>query len=332
MSILITQELVDQKYRLYHERINAALNTCFSTQKPDTLYEPARYILEGKGKRIRPFLTLLGSEAVSGSSENALNVALAVEILHNFTLIHDDIMDQAELRHGRPTVHREWNVNTAILTGDVMIAFAYELALRAEGTRHKELIHILNHANITICEGQALDMELEKKWDATIDDYLDMIAKKTGRLISAALEAGGVAGNGTPLQLQSLVTFGDKIGRAFQIQDDYLDIMAADGKSGKMAGGDIINGKKTYLLLRSLELTTGRDHELLQSIITNKGTSPEKVAEVKAIFERCGILEETADLINRTTEEALDALDALPYPEGREYLRGYANILMKRDF
>ncbi|NTW56935.1 MAG: polyprenyl synthetase family protein [Chlorobiaceae bacterium] len=332
MSMPITQELVEQKYRLYHTRINAALEQCFSAEKPDTLYAPARYILEGKGKRIRPFLTLLGSEAVSGSSENALDVALAVEVLHNFTLIHDDIMDQAELRHGRPTVHREWNVNTAILTGDVMIAYAYELALKADGARHIELIHILNHANITICEGQALDMELEKKSDATIDDYLDMIAKKTGRLISAALEAGGVAGNGTPDQLRSLVVFGEKIGRAFQIQDDYLDIMAADGKSGKMAGGDIINGKKTYLLLRSLELTAGKDRELLQSIITNKGTAPENVTEVKAVYEKCGVLDETAALINRTTEEAFSALDQLPYPEGREYLRGYANILMKRDF
>jgi geranylgeranyl diphosphate synthase, type II len=332
MSMPITQELVEQKYRLYHTSINAALEKCFSAEKPDTLYAPARYILEGKGKRIRPFLTLLGSEAVCGSSGNALNVALAVEVLHNFTLIHDDIMDQAELRHGRPTVHREWNVNTAILTGDVMIAYAYELALKAEGSRHRELIHILNHANITICEGQALDMELEKKKDASIDDYLDMIAKKTGRLISAALEAGGVAGNGNPDQLRSLVVFGEKIGRAFQIQDDYLDIMAVDGKSGKMAGGDIINGKKTYLLLRSLELTSGWDHELLQSIISNKGTTPEKVAEVKAVYERCGVLEETAALINRTTEEALSALDSLPYAEGREYLRGYANILMKRDF
>jgi geranylgeranyl diphosphate synthase, type II len=333
MSIPVTQELVEKKYRLYHARINAALETCFSSEKPETLYAPARYILEGKGKRIRPFLTLLGCEAVSGSSDdNALNVALAVEILHNFTLIHDDIMDQAELRHNRPTVHRQWNVNTAILTGDMMIAFAYELALLAEGTRQTELIRILNHANITICEGQALDMELEKKLDATIDDYLDMIAKKTGRLISAALEAGGVAGNGTPEQLRSLVTFGEKIGRAFQIQDDYLDIMATDGKSGKMAGGDIINGKKTYLLLRSLELTTGLEKELLQSIIANKGTSPDKVSEVRSVYEQCGVLEETAALINRTTEEAFSALDQLPFAEGREYLRGYANILMKRDF
>ncbi|MEI6639211.1 MAG: polyprenyl synthetase family protein, partial [Chlorobium sp.] len=252
MTMPITQELVEKKYALYHKKINDALGRCFDRETPATLYAPARYILEGKGKRIRPFLTLLASEAVCGSSEETLNVALAVEILHNFTLIHDDIMDQAELRHGRLTVHKRWNINAAILAGDMMIAYAYDLALQAKSNRHAELVHILNHANITICEGQALDMELEEKKDATIADYLDMIAKKTGRLISAALEAGGVAGDATKEQLQSLVLFGEKIGRAFQIQDDYLDIMAVDGKSGKMAGGDIVNGKRTWLLLRSI--------------------------------------------------------------------------------
>jgi len=332
MNMPITQELVEKKYRLYHSRINSALGACFEKELPETLYAPARYILEGNGKRIRPFLTLLASEAVCGSSETALDVALAVEILHNFTLIHDDIMDQADLRHSRPTVHKQWNVNSAILTGDMMIAYAYELALQARTDRHAELIHILNHANITICEGQALDMELEEKQDATIADYLDMISKKTGRLISAALEAGGVAGNATNDQLQHLVLFGEKIGRAFQIQDDYLDIMAENGKSGKMAGGDIINGKKTYLLLRSLELTTDADHDLLHSVIVNKGISADKVSDVKKVYERCGILEETAALINSDTEEALSAIDHLPHAEGREYLKGFTNILMKRDF
>ncbi len=328
----ITQELVEKKYSFYHKKINDALDRCFDRESPVTLYAPARYILEGKGKRIRPFLTLLASEAVCGSSEEALNVALAVEILHNFTLIHDDIMDQAELRHGRLTVHRKWNINAAILAGDMMIAYAYDLALQAKSNRHAELVHILNHANITICEGQALDMELEEKQDVTIADYLDMIAKKTGRLISAALEAGGVAGDATKEQLQSLVLFGEKIGRAFQIQDDYLDIMAEDGKSGKMAGGDIINGKKTWLLLRSLELTAGADHDLLRSIVINKGIGAERVPEVKDLFEKCGVLEETAALINKNTEEALFALESLPHAEGKEYLKGFAHILMQRDF
>lgn len=332
MSLPITQEQVEARYRHYHTRINDALAACFPKEVPGTLYGPARYILEGKGKRIRPFLTLLAAEAVSGSSEDVLGVALGIEVLHNFTLMHDDIMDQADLRHGRPTVHKQWNVNAAILSGDMMIAYAYELALRALKSRHAEVIHIFNDANITICEGQALDMELELRTEVSIADYLDMIAKKTGRLISAALEAGGVAGNGTEEQIRALVTFGEKIGRAFQIQDDYLDIMAGDGKSGKVAGGDVINGKKTWLLLRSLELSSGNDRELLQSIIDNKGTTPDRVVEVKKIYERCGVLDETQERINRDTEDALAALDILPHEEGREYLRGYANILMKRDF
>ncbi|MFZ4526341.1 MAG: polyprenyl synthetase family protein [Chlorobium sp.] len=332
MTMPITLELVEKKYDLYHSRINDALGKCFDRESPVTLYAPAKYILEGKGKRIRPFLTLLASEAVCGSSEEALNVALAVEILHNFTLIHDDIMDQAELRHGRLTVHKQWNINAAILSGDMMIAYAYELALKAKSNRHAELIHILNDANITICEGQALDMELEEKKGASITDYLDMISKKTGRLISASLEAGGVAGNATDNQLSALVLFGEKIGRAFQIQDDYLDIMADNGKSGKIVGGDVINGKKTWLLLRSLELTSGEEHNLLNSIIVNKGIGAERVPEVKAIYKRCGVLEETAALINRNTEEALTAIDDLPHAEGKEYLQGFANILIKRDF
>jgi geranylgeranyl diphosphate synthase type II len=332
MTLQITQEQVESKYRQYHARINEALAKCFQQESPSTLYGPARYILEGKGKRIRPFLALLAAEAVSGSSENSLGVALGIEVLHNFTLMHDDIMDAADLRHGRPTVHKQWNVNSAILSGDMMIAYAYELALKELTARHAEMIHIFNDANIVICEGQALDMELEQRTDVSIADYLDMIAKKTGRLISAALEAGGVAGDGTPEQIAALVTFGEKIGRAFQIQDDYLDIMAGDGKSGKVPGGDVINGKKTWLLLRSLELAEGADRELLQSIFDNKGTTPDNVPSVKAIFERCGVLEETRAKINEDTEAALAALEALPFEEGRGYLRGFANILMKRDF
>lgn len=330
MTPQITQEQVESRYREYHAMINDALAACFPNESPSTLYAPARYILEGKGKRIRPFLTLLAAEAVGSTAARAMNAALGIEVLHNFTLMHDDIMDQADLRHGRPTVHKQWDVNAAILSGDMMMAYAYELALKTETPRHSELIHIFNNANITVCEGQALDMELETRSGVTIADYLDMISKKTGRLISAALEAGGVAGDGTPGQISALVTFGEKIGRAFQIQDDYLDIMAVDGKSGKVAGGDVINGKKTWLLLRSIELSSGEDRQLLQSIIDNSGTTPDRVPIVKAIYERCGVLEETRQRINDDTEAALSALESLP-GEGRHYLKGFAGILMKRD-
>ena len=152
MNMPITQELVEKKYSLYHSKINEALASCFDKEIPVTLYQPARYILEGNGKRIRPFLTLLASEAICGSIDNALNVALAVEILHNFTLIHDDIMDQADLRHSRPTVHKKWNVNAAILTGDMMIAYAYELALKEKTNRHTELIQTIRGVGYIIRE------------------------------------------------------------------------------------------------------------------------------------------------------------------------------------
>ncbi len=331
MTIQITHDQVESRYRQYHEKINEALGRCFQKENPATLYGPARYILEGKGKRIRPFLTLLAAEAVGSTADNALPVALGIEVLHNFTLMHDDIMDHADLRHGRPTVHKQWDVNSAILSGDMMIAYAYELAMQAPCTRHKELVHIFNDANITVCEGQALDMELETRKEVSIDDYLDMIAKKTGRLISAALEAGGVAGDGSAAQIRALVTFGEKIGRAFQIQDDYLDIMADNGKSGKIPGGDVVNGKKTLLLLRSIELATGSDRQLLQAIIDNNGTTPDQVPVVREIYERCGVLEETGRRINDDTEAALSALDVLD-GEGREYLKGFACLLMNRDF
>lgn len=332
MNISVTIEQVEQKYHQYYNRINQALGNCFTKNTPESLYAPARYILAGKGKRIRPFLTLLACEAVSGSSINAINTALAIEILHNFTLVHDDIMDQADLRHGRPTIHTKWDTTAAILSGDMMIAFAYECALQTKTSRHDELVHILNDANITICEGQAIDMELEQRKDATIDDYLDMISKKTGRLIAASLEAGGVVGDASSEQLEKLIVFGNKIGRAFQVQDDYLDIMAEDGKSGKVPGGDVINGKKTYLLLRSLDLTRGSERELLQSVIDNNGISPDRVAEIRDIYEQCGVLDEARQLVNSDTEEALSAVDTLPHEEGREYLKGFALKLMKRDF
>lgn len=332
MDISVTLEQVEQKYRRYYNSINDALEQCFTKDSPASLYEPVRYILSGKGKRIRPVLTLLACEAVSGSSDNAMDTALAIEILHNFTLVHDDIMDHADLRHGRPTIHKQWDTTAAILSGDVMIAYAYECALHTRTDRHNELVHILNDANITICEGQAIDMNLEQSKHATIADYLDMIAKKTGRLISASLEAGGIVGNADPEQIDKLVLFGNKIGQAFQVQDDYLDIMAEEGKSGKVPGGDVIKGKKTYLLLRSLELSKGKEKELLQSIIDKNGISPDRVPEIKEIYERCGVLDEARQLINNNTEEALKAVDSLPYQEGREYLKGIALKLMKRDF
>jgi len=322
---------IQQKYLELHSRINDELQNCLAGKEPKTLYEPATYILTGKGKRVRPVLVLLGAESICGQSEQALNLALAVEVLHNFTLIHDDIMDNAALRHGRETVHLKWNENAAILAGDMMLAFACKLALKTQSSRIAKILEIITQSTIVVCEGQTYDMDFEKRKDVTISEYLDMISKKTGRLIAASLELGGLAAESTDEQLATLTKYGELIGQAFQVQDDLLDIMADDKKFGKVPGGDLMEGKKTFLLLRALELTTGSDHDLLQAVIDNQGIEQERIPEIKAIYERCGVLTEAQQIINGNFEKAVALSEKLPNEAGRKALVGFTAMLMKRD-
>ncbi|MGQ9806735.1 MAG: polyprenyl synthetase family protein [Chlorobiales bacterium] len=321
---------VAKHYNAKRHVVDIALSKLFRTQ-PDELYEPARYILEGKGKRFRPMLVLFGAESISGSSKNAMPLALAVEVLHNFTLIHDDIMDNAELRHGRATVHKKWDVDTAILTGDVMHAVAFQLVLQIKSKNLQRILALFTDSVIRICDGQAYDKAFEQRKDVSLDDYLMMISYKTGRLISASLELGGLAANATAVEAKRLRQIGELVGRAFQIQDDLLDIMAGE-KFGKTPGGDLIEGKKTFLLLKALELTKGKDHALLKSIIANKGIEASRVMEVKTIYERCGVIEETQGIIARDFEKAKSLALKLPHKRGRERLIGFAELVMRRDF
>ncbi len=322
--------LVAKDYEAKRHAVNRALSKLFRA-KPDELYAPARYLLEGKGKRIRPMLVLYGAESISGSSKNAMPLALAVETLHNFTLIHDDIMDNADLRHGRATVHKKWDVDTAILTGDVMHATAFQLALQTKSKNLQRILELFAQSVIRVCDGQAYDKAFELRKDVSLDDYLMMISYKTGRLISASLELGGLAADATPAQAKLLRQIGELVGRAFQIQDDLLDIMAGE-KSGKRLGGDLIEGKKTFLLLKALELTKGKDNTLLKSIIKNKGIDPSQVMEVKAIYERCGVIEETQAVIQRDFEKAKSHALKLPHQRGREQLIAFAELVMHREF
>ncbi|NTV46034.1 MAG: polyprenyl synthetase family protein [Chlorobiales bacterium] len=326
------QAHVQKKYLEFHSLVNSEIEKCLQNPSPETLYAPARYILSGKGKRIRPILVLLGSEAISGSSKKAIHVALAVEVLHNFTLMHDDIMDHAALRHGRETVHKKWNESVAILSGDMMLAFAYELALKTKSPNLHRMLSIITESTITICEGQAYDMEFEQRKDVTISEYLNMISKKTGRLISASLELGAIAADGTPAQVKAIREFGELIGQAFQVQDDLLDIMADDKKFGKVPGGDLVEGKKTFLLLRALELANGKDKKVLQSIIKNDGIEPSRVEEIKAIYEKCGVLADASGLISDNFKKAVKLAQKLPNEKGRQTLIDFASMLMQREF
>ncbi len=322
---------IQQKYAEMHASINQKLKTCLVNKTPESLYAPGRYILEGKGKRIRPVLVLLGAESILGHYDNLLDLALSVEVLHNFTLIHDDIMDRADLRHGRDTVHKKWNDNIGILSGDMMLAFAYELALLRPLKNLHQILSIITQSTITICEGQTLDLDFETRHDVTISEYLDMISKKTGRLIAASLEIGGLAAEASPEQFKSLSKFGELIGQAFQIQDDLLDIMADDKKFGKVPGGDVMTGKKTFLLLRAIELSSGEDRDILQKIVDNHGTTQDNVPKVKAIYERCGVLTEAKDMINKNFDESKELANQLPSSQGRKALIDFAAMIMKRE-
>jgi geranylgeranyl diphosphate synthase type II len=330
MEHAISPMALAKEYEAKRRAINNALSKLFR-HEPDELYAPARYILEGKGKRFRPMLVLFGAESISGNSKNAMPLALAVEVLHNFTLIHDDIMDKAELRHGRATVHKKWDIDTAILAGDMMHAVAFQLALQTKSNHLQKILSLFTESVIRVCDGQAYDKAFEHRQDVTLNDYLMMISFKTGRLISASLELGGLAANATSSQAKLLRQIGEHIGRAFQIQDDLLDIMAGE-KSGKTIGGDVIEGKKTFLLLKALERTKGKDHALLKSIIKNKGIDKSRVLEVKSIYEQCGVIEETEKVIQQNFEQAKSLALKLPNPKGRERLIAFAELVMRRDF
>lgn len=318
-----------KEYEKKRRAVDRALSKLFQSP-PDELYAPARYILEGKGKRIRPMLALFGAESISGDSKPAMPIALAVEILHNFTLIHDDIMDKAALRHGRATVHTKWDIDTAILAGDAMHAVAFQLALQTKSQNLPRILSRFAESVVRVCEGQAYDKAFELRQDVSLDDYLMMISFKTGRLISASLELGGLAANASPTEANLLRRIGDLVGRAFQVQDDLLDIVAGE-KFGKTIGGDVIEGKKTFLLLKALELARGKERDLLKSIVKNKGIDASRVMEVKAIYEKCGAIEETRKFIEADFAKAKTLARKLPNPKGRARLIGFAELVMRRE-
>jgi geranylgeranyl diphosphate synthase, type II len=309
------------------------------------LREGCRYVLSGGGKRIRSALVVLSSEAVGGTAARAIHAAAAIEILHNFTLVHDDIMDNADSRRGRPTVHRKWSVNDALLVGDVLLGAAYEALLLTPGSSHRKLGDVLTRGLLDVCEGQSLDLEFETRTEVSVKEYFRMTGKKTGALIAAAAELGGLVGGGTTAQVNALRRFGLRLGRAFQVQDDILDVAGDPLDFGKAIGGDILEGKKTYLLLRAAERARGDDGALIGRILRKdsrpgewkQGTgTPTRegeavVAAVRDVYTRCGVLEDAARVVARTTREALLELDRLPRTTAGGMLRWLAEELVHRE-
>ena len=314
----------------YREAFLDHLNSKLFVKEPRNLYEPMRYILQLGGKRLRPILTLIATDLFDADYHKALNAAMAIEMFHNFSLVHDDIMDKASLRRGETTVHKKWNTNIAILSGDAMLVKAYQLLDDYPSDVFSLLTKILSHTALKVCEGQQWDMDFETQTEVSIPDYLQMIRYKTAVLIGAALQMGVIIANASPENQMPIYTFGEELGLAFQLQDDYLDAFG-DKSFGKRIGGDIIENKKTILYLTALKLADEQQRKTLLQHYATTEDSQQKINAVKALFEATGATTAVRQEIEYTTRRALSALTELTISdEKRHYLKEFALKLMNR--
>ena len=298
---------------------------------PSNLYDPLRYFMQLGGKRMRPILTLLGAELFGEQKENAINAALSVETFHNFSLIHDDIMDEAPLRRKQATVHEKWNQNIAILSGDVLFVKAFQLLAKHDLKHLSQLLDLFNKTAIEVCEGQQMDMDFETRTDVSIDEYIEMIRLKTSVLLGCALEMGAIIANASENDKRHLYEFGQNIGIAFQIQDDILDLYADPEKFGKQVGGDVISNKKTLLNLKALELATSNQQDYLKELAVEKDHS-KKIIETTQIYNEIGAKEACEVVMQAYYEKAVTALNAIEIDQNQKIpLQKLAENLMKRE-
>ncbi|MCX6133261.1 MAG: polyprenyl synthetase family protein [Ignavibacteriales bacterium] len=319
-------------YDRYKKLVEKTLSGIIKDRLPRSIYEPSEYVLEAGGKRIRPVLMLLSCEAVGGDPRKALLAGAAIEILHNFTLVHDDIMDNASSRRGRKTVHTKWDTNVAILVGDELLALAYRALLQTKSPHIQEIAKIFTEGVVEVCEGQAYDKEFERRQSVTVDEYLLMIEKKTARMVAVSAEIGGLVGNGARASIRALRRYGEHVGRAFQIQDDLLDIIADEKELGKPVGGDLIEGKKTFLLLEALRTARGRDKELLNDIVKNKGGKADLIPEYRRIYHESGAIAVARTRIDQDITKAKRELHRLPSSRARLMLEWFAEMLLNRTY
>lgn len=317
----------------YISKLNEAINNLYFGNKPVELYDPLRYMLSLGGKRIRPLLTLLSYSLEKNNWESIIKPALAVEVFHNFTLIHDDIMDKALLRRGKPTVYKKWNKDIAILSGDVMMVKAYELLLESKIDNISLIIKLFNKCAIEVCEGQQLDMNFERINIVSESDYINMIRLKTAVLLGFSLELGGLLGGMSSSETVKLRTFGINMGIGFQLKDDILDVYGNQKKFGKQVGNDIKANKKTYLLVKALELAN--EEELTEiNIQLNKKDfiTGDKVESLRNIYSSIGIKEIAEIKMNQYFNAAFENLSQLNIKEEKlKFLKNFAKSLLNRE-
>ncbi len=305
---------------------------------PGLLYDPVRYTLDLPGKRVRPFLTLTGCGIAGGEPQEALSAAIALELLHNFTLLHDDIMDAAETRRGEDSVYKKWDANTAILSGDAMYAKAFKQLQYYGRTKnyskdqYAQIIDIFLDSAESVCEGQAYDLDFEDRMDVSIDEYLHMIEGKTAALISGSLAIGGAVAGASDSILQKLYDIGQTMGIAFQIQDDLLDVIADPEKFGKQRGGDILEGKKTYLSLLALQRCNNKETKVLQDILRSKNNSEKDVVRVVELYKRLGVINSTRIAIKDYYQKSMDIVTTFEASTYKDQLINFLNRLISREF
>jgi geranylgeranyl diphosphate synthase type II len=312
------------------ESVDVALNVLHFPEAPERLYAPVQYVLAGQGKRLRPVLLLLAADAFGTPPDEAMPAALAVEVFHNFTLVHDDIMDHADTRRGRPTVHVRWDPDTAILTGDYLMALAYDLLAQSAPDRLPRLLPAFSRMVTHLCEGQTLDKVFETQDNISVEQYLHMIDRKTGALLHTVLELGGLLGDASESQLEALRQGGANAGRAFQIQDDLLDLVAEHDRWGKTVGGDLIEGKKAFLLLQALERADGDERAWFARILQEGGLPPDDVPEARERMDRLGVLDVARSAVARYSKTAMSALGTLPEHPALDTLRWLIQRLQSR--
>jgi len=300
----------------------------------NTVYDPVKYFLKLPSKRVRPLLTIISSSLYNNDNEYSLPAAISNEIFHNFTLVHDDVMDSSLIRRGKDTVHVKWNLNQAILSGDVMQILAYKCLESYDSETQKKLIEAFNDTAIKVCEGQQLDIEFESQNNLKFDDYIQMISYKTAVLLASSLKMGGIINNASETDLKSLYQIGLNMGTAFQIQDDYLDLFGDQNIIGKKIGGDIIKNKKTVMYHLYKENSSIEDSNILDEIYNDSNIqNDQKVSNIKKLFEENEIDLKTRELVKKYTSKTDEYINALMIDTSKkQYLIDISNKLLSRDF
>ncbi len=316
----------------YREEFEKYLNAYTPPKTPQNLYNPVSYFLSLEGKRIRPILTMLSCDLFDGNYKDSLDAALAVEVFHNFSLVHDDIMDEAPLRRGNQTVHQKWDLSTAILSGDVMLILAYQLFENYNKNIFVALAKLFSKTAVEVCEGQQLDIDFSKLNDINSTKYLNMVELKTAVLIGASMKMGAIVAKASYNEQENIYEFGKNLGIAFQIQDDFLDSFGDEKKFGKVIGGDIIENKKTLLYVKSMEIFTEKDKTKLTKLYSSKHLDESKKIEVvKELFLKYNIPSIIENEINYYTQLAFKKLDNLNISDHKkDFLFDFGNSLMKR--